>query len=153
MKYQKANSEKISIFSKMSALAKQHQAINLGQGFPNFEPAEELKKLVNKYLHKSYNQYAPMAGQPELRNALLKLILRGKRFGFSLESIRQWLELYDLGDSQVTQLTTWLEHAQMQMETLREQRDELQDAMTELQDLINYVERDLEHRGASEAAQ
>jgi len=85
--------------------------------------------------------------------ARLKLILRGKRFGFSLESIRQWLELYDLGDSQVTQLTTWLEHAQMQMETLREQRDELQDAMTELQDLINYVERDLEHRGASEAAQ
>ena len=85
--------------------------------------------------------------------ARLKLILRGKRFGFSLESIRQWLELYDLGDSQVTQLTTWLEHAQMQMETLREQRDELQDAMTELQDLINYVERDLEYRGASEAAQ
>ncbi len=85
--------------------------------------------------------------------ARLKLILRGKRFGFSLESIRQWLELYDLGDSQVTQLTTWLEHAQVQMETLCEQRDELQDAMTELQDLINYVERDLEHRGASEAAQ
>ena len=85
--------------------------------------------------------------------ARLKLILRGKRFGFSLESIRQWLELYDLGDSQVTQLTTWLEHAQVQMETLREQRDELQDAMTELQDLINYVERDLEHRGVSEAAQ
>ena len=85
--------------------------------------------------------------------ARLKLILRGKRFGFSLESIRQWLELYDLGDSQVTQLTTWVEHANMQMQTLREQRDELEDAMNELQDLINYVERDLEHRGAAEAAQ
>ena len=85
--------------------------------------------------------------------ARLKLILRGKRFGFSLESIRQWLELYDLGDSQVTQLTTWLEHAQMQMGTLREQRDELEDAMSELQDLITYVERDLEARGAAEAAQ
>ena len=85
--------------------------------------------------------------------ARLKLILRGKRFGFSLESIRQWLELYDLGDSQVTQLTTWLEHATQQMDTLREQRDELQDAMTELQDLITYVERDLEVRGAAEAAE
>ena len=85
--------------------------------------------------------------------ARLKLILRGKRFGFSLESIRQWLELYDLGDSQVTQLTTWVEHANMQMNTLREQRDELEDAMNELQDLINYVERDLEHRGAAEAAE
>ena len=85
--------------------------------------------------------------------ARLKLILRGKRFGFSLESIRQWLELYDLGDSQVTQLTTWVEHANAQMNTLREQRDELQDAMTELQELITYVERDLEHRGAAEAAE
>ena len=85
--------------------------------------------------------------------ARLKLILRGKRFGFSLESIRQWLELYDLGDSQVTQLTTWVEHANMQMNTLREQRDELEDAMNELQDLINYVERDLEHRAAAEAAE
>lgn len=85
--------------------------------------------------------------------ARLKLILRGKRFGFSLESIRQWLELYDLGDSQVTQLTTWVEHANLQMQTLREQRDELEDAMNELQDLINYVERDLEHRGAAEAAE
>ena len=81
------------------------------------------------------------------------MILRGKRFGFSLESIRQWLELYDLGDSQVTQLTTWLDHAAQQMDTLREQRDELQDAMTELQDLITYVERDLEVRGAAEAAE
>ena len=85
--------------------------------------------------------------------ARLKLILRGKRFGFSLESIRQWLELYDLGDSQVTQLTTWLEHAAQQMDTLRKQRDELQDAMRELQDLITYVERDLEVRGAAEAAE
>ena len=85
--------------------------------------------------------------------ARLKLILRGKRFGFSLESIRQWLELYDLGDSQMTQLTTWVEHANMQMEALRAQRDELEDAMGELQDLINYVERDLSARGAKEAAE
>ena len=70
MKHHKSNSQKQSIFSKMSGLAKKHQAINLGQGFPNFEPAEALKNLVSKYLHKNYNQYAPMPGQPELRVAL-----------------------------------------------------------------------------------
>ena len=37
--------------------------------------------------------------------ARLKLILRGKRFGFSLEEIRQLLDLYDLGDGQITQMT------------------------------------------------
>lgn len=70
MKHHKSNSQKQSIFSKMSGLAKKHKAINLGQGFPNFEPAEALKNLVSKYLPKNYNQYAPMAGQPELRVAL-----------------------------------------------------------------------------------
>ncbi|MEO0362108.1 MAG: MerR family DNA-binding transcriptional regulator, partial [Pseudomonadota bacterium] len=61
--------------------------------------------------------------------ARLKLILRGKRFGFSLENIRQWLNLYDLGDGQMTQLTTWIEHARTQMGELAAQRDELEDAM------------------------
>jgi len=85
--------------------------------------------------------------------ARLKLILRGKRFGFSLETIRQWLELYDLGDGQVTQLTTWLEHARIQMDKLKSQRDELEDAMKELNELMVYVEGDLDKRGVSEAAE
>ena len=85
--------------------------------------------------------------------ARLKLILRGKRFGFSLEDIRQWLNLYDLGDGQVTQLTLWIENATRQMDTLRAQRDELEDAMADLQQLIDVAEGELANRTASKAAE
>ena len=85
--------------------------------------------------------------------ARLKLILRGKRFGFSLEDIRQWLNLYDLGDGQITQLTLWVENAATQMDTLRAQRDELEDAMAELQNLIDLAEAELEKRAATAAAE
>ena len=50
--------------------------------------------------------------------ARLKLILRGKRFGFSLEEIRQLLELYHVGDQQETQLTRTLEVAQLRLDQL-----------------------------------
>ena len=83
----------------------------------------------------------------------LKLILRGKRFGFSLESIRQWLNLYDLGDGGVTQMTTWVENAKMQIGALRAQRDELEDAMAELQGLIDETEAELVRRAAKRAAE
>lgn len=85
--------------------------------------------------------------------ARLKLILRGKRFGFSLEDIRQWLNLYDLGDGGVTQMRRWIESAGRQMDTLRAQRDELQDAMSELQELIDVAETELQRRNASAAAE
>ena len=85
--------------------------------------------------------------------ARLKLILRGKRFGFSLEHIRQWLNLYDIGDGGVTQITTWIEHAQKQMGELAAQRDELNDAMSELQDLIDVAEKELSQRTAKSAAE
>ena len=83
----------------------------------------------------------------------LKLILRGKRFGFSLEDIRQWLELYSLGDGQVTQMTTWIEGARSQMDVLREQRDELEDAMRELQELIDVAEKEVSASAARAAAE
>lgn len=85
--------------------------------------------------------------------ARLKLILRGKRFGFSLESIRQWLNLYDLGDGGVTQMTTWVSNARRQMDALRAQRDELEDAMRELQILIDDTEAELTRRNAARAAE
>lgn len=85
--------------------------------------------------------------------ARLKLILRGKRFGFSLEAIRQWLNLYDLDDGGVTQLTTWVTRARTQMDTLRAQRDELEDAMRELQALVDEAQADLARRNASRAAE
>ncbi len=63
-----------TIFTTMSALAEQHQAINLSQGFPNFDTPEELKNFVNVHLQKGMNQYAPMAGILKLREILAEKI-------------------------------------------------------------------------------
>jgi methionine aminotransferase len=56
-----------SIFTVMSALANQHNAINLSQGFPNFPSDPVLSELVNKAMLNNFNQYAPMAGIMDLR--------------------------------------------------------------------------------------
>ncbi len=63
-----------TIFSVMSALANEHGAINLSQGFPNFDCSDRLKKLVGKYMRKGFNQYAPMAGISDLRKVLAEKI-------------------------------------------------------------------------------
>ena len=60
----------ISIFSRMTALAHQHNAINLAQGFPDFPSSEKLIELVNHYMHQGMNQYAPMPGVMQLREAI-----------------------------------------------------------------------------------
>ncbi len=59
-----------SIFSVMSGLAVKHQAINLSQGFPEFNPPIELQEAVADAMRKGRNQYAPMPGIPELRELL-----------------------------------------------------------------------------------
>ncbi len=61
-----------SIFSTMSALAVKHNAINLSQGFPNFKSDQRLIDGVTKAMNSGYNQYAPMAGNIELRQAITK---------------------------------------------------------------------------------
>ncbi|WP_431133524.1 methionine aminotransferase [Psychroserpens mesophilus] len=61
-----------SIFSVMSALANKHNAINLSQGFPNFKSDQKLIDGVTKAMNSGYNQYAPMAGNLELRQAISK---------------------------------------------------------------------------------
>ncbi|MGH1457714.1 MAG: MerR family transcriptional regulator [Paracoccaceae bacterium] len=73
--------------------------------------------------------------------ARLKLILRGKRFGFSLEEIRQLLDLYEVGDQQQTQLTKTYEVAQTRLEDLMKQRDELNTAIDELQEQMKWGEK------------
>ena len=73
--------------------------------------------------------------------ARLKLILRGKRFGFSLEEIRQLLDLYDKGDQQLTQLTETYGLAEKRLSDLVQQRDELNEAIEELRDQINWGEK------------
>lgn len=73
--------------------------------------------------------------------ARLKLILRGKRFGFSLEEIRQLLDLYHKGDQQLTQLTRTYEIASQRLADLERQRDELNDAIAELRDQMKWGEK------------
>ena len=58
----------------MSLLAAQHNAVNLGQGFPDFNMSEELVELVNKAMKSGLNQYAPMAGLPLLRERLAEKV-------------------------------------------------------------------------------
>lgn len=59
-----------TIFSVMSALANEHSAINLSQGFPNYPSPQKLNDLVAKAMDNGYNQYAPMAGNLDLRLAI-----------------------------------------------------------------------------------
>ncbi len=60
----------LTIFSEMTRLALQHGAINLSQGFPDFDTHVELKDLVAKYIHSGHNQYAPMQGVGALREII-----------------------------------------------------------------------------------
>jgi methionine aminotransferase len=55
-----------TIFAVMSRLADEKGAVNLGQGFPDFDPPAELLDRVAHHLHAGHNQYAPMAGVPAL---------------------------------------------------------------------------------------
>ena len=64
----------VTIFSKMSNLAQKHEAINLGQGFPNFDCDKELRDRICYHLHDGKNQYCPMPGLYELRETLAKKI-------------------------------------------------------------------------------
>ncbi len=59
-----------TIFTVMSKLAAEHSAINLSQGFPDFNCSPELIDLVTKYMKEGLNQYAPMQGVPVLRETI-----------------------------------------------------------------------------------
>jgi methionine transaminase len=67
----KLQKQDTSIFAVMSALALEHQALNLSQGFPDFDISGKLIELVNKYMLGGYNQYAPMTGIPQLREQIV----------------------------------------------------------------------------------
>jgi len=71
-------------------------------------------------------------------SARLKLILRGKKFGFSLEDIRQLLEMYYMEDQQATQLTKTFQLANKRLEELKIQRDELDKTIRELEAQIEW---------------
>ncbi|MBF9047450.1 MerR family DNA-binding protein [Rhodobacterales bacterium LSUCC0031] len=72
--------------------------------------------------------------------ARLKLILRGKRFGFSLEEIRQLLDLYYVGDQQETQLSRTLDIARERLQDMERQRAELDVAIYDLKSQMSLVQ-------------
>jgi len=71
-----------TIFTVMSALANRNSAVNLGQGFPDFEPDSELLDAVNAAMRSGHNQYAPLNGVAALREAVAEKIslLYGRRY-------------------------------------------------------------------------
>ena len=73
--------------------------------------------------------------------ARLKLILRGKRFGFSLEEIRQLLDLYHMGDQQQTQLARTYDIARERLADLEAQREDLNNAIDDLQNQLKWGDR------------
>lgn len=73
--------------------------------------------------------------------ARMKLIMRGRKFGFSLEDIRQWLDLYEPGEQNQAQMDAWVELADAQMEELKSRRDQIEEAIEELQALRDQVAR------------
>ncbi|SEN87788.1 MerR family transcriptional regulator [Palleronia pelagia] len=84
--------------------------------------------------------------------ARLKLILRGKRFGFSLEEIRQLLDLYEIGDDQETQLTQARAIAQNRLEDLKARRVDLEEAIADLEEQIAWGEETLQKLRRNPAA-
>lgn len=61
-----------TIFTVMSQLATEHGAVNLGQGFPDFDVPQALMHALEQAMQNGFNQYAPMAGIPALRQAIAR---------------------------------------------------------------------------------
>ncbi len=76
--------------------------------------------------------------------ARMILILRGRKFGFSLEEIRQWLDLYDADPEGRTQMEVWIDKADQQLGELAERRRQLDEAIAELKALRDGVKADLD---------
>ena len=68
--------QEVTIFTEMSALATKHNAINLSQGFPDFDLDPVLGKYLKEAFETGYNQYAPMAGLPLLRQSIADTVLK-----------------------------------------------------------------------------
>ena len=75
--------------------------------------------------------------------ARLELILRGRRFGFSLEEIRQWLELYNQDPNHKTQMEAWLEMSENQIKELEYRKMQLEETIQELNDLRTQTKASL----------
>lgn len=81
--------------------------------------------------------------------ARMKLIMRGRRFGFSLEGIRQWLLMYDGKKNNIDQINTWIEMATNQIEELKAKRITLDQSINELKSLRDHSIKSLEEGNPS----
>ena len=84
--------------------------------------------------------------------ARLQLILRGKKVGFSLDEIREMLDLYDLKDGQTTQLRVTLEKFERQIAMLKQQKQDIEQAIDELTRTASVVSGMLSEREGAEIA-
>ncbi|PWC52359.1 MULTISPECIES: MerR family transcriptional regulator [unclassified Azospirillum] len=79
--------------------------------------------------------------------ARLKLILRGKRLGFSLEEIKEYLDLYNVDPSQQEQMRVLLARIRERLDALAQQRQDLEATVSELKDIETQVVNTLKERG------
>ena len=103
-----------------------------------FYESKELLSPIREGQHRLYSRRD---------RARLKLILQGKRFGFSLEEIRELLNLYDLGDQQSTQLLKTYRLATKRLEIMISQKNELTEAIKELKEKLSWGEALIKDRG------
>lgn len=76
-----------TIFSEMTLLAQKHQAINLGQGFPDFPAPDFVKEAAHQAIANNINQYAPRNGLPQLRQVLARKIAQHDGWDVDPENI------------------------------------------------------------------
>ncbi|MGB2497174.1 MAG: MerR family transcriptional regulator [Planktomarina sp.] len=74
--------------------------------------------------------------------ARMTLIMRGRRFGFSLEELRQWLQIYDREGS-TAQMQAWLPIAQEKLTLLKQQQEDLKGAIADLSTMIDTISAEL----------
>lgn len=84
--------------------------------------------------------------------ARINLILRGKRLGFSLAEIRDWLDLYELQDGQIAQAQMLLNASHERMAALVQQREDIEKTISELKEQMDFVRGWLAKRGINDEA-
>lgn len=103
----------------------------------------EDKGLLNPHRSGVVRMYSPRD------RARLKLILRGKRVGLTLMEIRELLDLYNAPNGKMTQMQRTLEKFRAQAETLAVQREEIDEALQELNEQIEWLESKVDSSGGA----
>ena len=77
----------LTIFSKMSKLAADCNAVNLSQGYPDFNPDSDLLEHVQRAMNEGFNEYSPMQGAPSLQDAIANQIMES--YAVKIEAAHQ----------------------------------------------------------------